>query len=902
MTTHLSRLLARVTPSGRVMLSHPSGAPLEGAVSALASALEDDTASGLVTLGVTAPDLALHPSLDFWRALSCRLISALCGLYDPLRPHHIERPTLTAAEASRWSARIPPMIGSEHVTADRLIDLWSAMGAALAGAALAHPEGLRGHLAEGHHHWQVAGRVCLHIAEHPADPEYPFAFIATYARQRPGSDRIHHVPLARALQEFAGERDQLLSLLAPLQRAAKAHPPLASLIDAGDIYHPLAWTPQEAFDLLSAAEDLEAAGLALRIPDWWTGRGRRPKVSVTVGTASPSAVGLAAVMDFDVEVALGGETLTEAEIQQLLSAGRGLTLLKGRWVEVDPEALSGVLDHWRAVGARARAEGLSFAEAMRWVAEGDAESADEDARQAWSQIIAGPWLRDTLAQLRRPEAPGGIEGEAQLKATLRPYQRRGVQWLQTLYGLGLGGCLADDMGLGKTIQVITLLALLKARAPGETATQTDSPRPLDLLIVPASLIDNWRGEMIRFAPQLRPWVAHASHIPATRLKATEEGDLADVDVVITTYGTALRTPWILARRWRCLVLDEAQAIKNPKAKQTRTIKSIDARWRLALTGTPVENRLTDLWSLFDCVSPGLLGSHSDFAKSVKAMDDAPSGYAPLRRLISPYLLRRLKTDTSIIADLPDKTEITTHCLLTKAQAALYRETVATLSHLLETAEKMARRGLVLKTLMQLKQICNHPAQLSGDGDFDPGLSGKMQQLAHVVDAIAARQEKVLVFTQFREMIAPLSRHLTTCFGRPGLEIHGGTPVKQRMARVQAFQTDESVPFMVLSLKAGGTGLNLTAANHVIHFDRWWNPAVEQQATDRAYRIGQHRNVLVHKFVCKGTVEARIDALIQKKEGLANSVLSSSGEIPLTELSDEALLALVRLDLNSAVRS
>ncbi|GMU58236.1 MAG: hypothetical protein AMXMBFR33_73820 [Candidatus Xenobia bacterium] len=352
--------------------------------------------------------------------------------------------------------------------------------------------------------------------------------------------------------------------------------------------------------------------------------------------------------------------------------------------------------------------------------------------------------------------------------------------------------------------------------------------------------------------------------------------------------------------WRSIILDEAQAIKNPGSRQTKAVKALKARWRLALTGTPIENRLGDLWSLFDFLSPGLLGSPQQFNRLCKTMASDDSGFAPLRRLVQPYVLRRLKTDKTVIADLPDKVEVDAYCHLTKRQAALYEQSVEELARTLEHLEGIERRGVVLKFLLRLKQICNHPSHWLGDGAYHPDDSGKLARLREVCEPIAERQEKVLVFTQFREMTDPLAAFLSDVFGRPGLVLHGGTPVSKRQGLVGRFQEDETVPFMVLSLKAGGTGLNLTAASHVVHFDRWWNPAVESQATDRAYRIGQKRNVLVHKFVCRGTVEERIDALLSSKRKISDEVLTAGGETALTEMSNEEVLAMVALDLSSAL--
>jgi non-specific serine/threonine protein kinase len=354
--------------------------------------------------------------------------------------------------------------------------------------------------------------------------------------------------------------------------------------------------------------------------------------------------------------------------------------------------------------------------------------------------------------------------------------------------------------------------------------------------------------------------------------------------------------------WRLAVLDEAQAIKNPGAKQTRAAKGIKAQARIALTGTPIENRLGDLWSIFDFINPGLLGSAKEFTGYAKRIEDKPQNpYGPLRDLVRPYILRRLKTDKTVLSDLPDKTEIKAFCRLSRNQAALYQQAVKDLAERLGDAEGIKRKGLVLSFLMRFKQICNHPSQWLGDGSWAEVDSGKWARLRELCEVIAAKQEKALVFTQFREVTAPLASFLGGVFGRPGLVLHGGTEVKKRKDLVKRFQEDESVPFFVLSIKAGGSGLNLTAASHVVHFDRWWNPAVEDQATDRAFRIGQTKNVLVHKFVCRGTVEEKIDKIIESKRRISQDLLEGGVEFNLTELKDEELLRLVALDLNAAMK-
>jgi non-specific serine/threonine protein kinase len=740
--------------------------------------------------------------------------------------------------------------------------------------------------------------VHFNLAENRRDDEAPFAFLATYTTRLSVHAKAQHLPLGQALREYAGaaNKDRLLSLLLPVQRASESCPWLKAIVDAGEIYHPLRWTPREAMQLLRDVPQLEQAGVVIRMPAAWrASRPPRPRVTAQVGGKPPSGLGQEALLDFSMEVSLDGERLTAEEIAELLAKSDGLAMIRGHWVEVDRDRLSRMMEHFREVERTAASHGLGFREAMRLLAGADVAAGDlpEADTAEWSQVVAGDWLAETLKGLRSPEGLAQIDPGDSLNGTLRPYQQVGVRWLYLLARLGLGACLADDMGLGKTIQVLSLLLVLKR--------QTDSRQP-SLLVAPASLLANWAAELERFAPGLRALIAHPSALSAADLKSLSADRLAEVDLVITSYGSLLRVPWIGTTSWRLVVLDEAQAIKNPAAKQTRTAKQLNAVARFALTGTPVENRLGDLWSIFDFVNPGLLGSAKEFTTFVKRLAERPhNSYGPLRELVRPYILRRLKTDKTVIADLPDKTEVKAYCQLSRRQAALYSRAVKDLAEQLEKAEGIQRKGLVLSFLMRFKQICNHPSQWLGDGRWSEDDSGKWVRLRDIAEVIAAKQEKMLVFTQFREVIAPIEAFLASIFGRPGLVLHGETEVKKRKEVVRRFQEDESVGFFVLSLKAGGAGLNLTAASHVVHFDRWWNPAVENQATDRAFRIGQTRNVLVHKFVCRGTVEEKIDEMIESKRQLSSDVLEGGAELLLTELKDEDLLELVSLDLNKALK-
>jgi non-specific serine/threonine protein kinase len=879
-----------LTPHGHLVLAPTEDArPLPGELSdRLESAFARGAGHGLLELGIREVGTPLPAEFAYWRDFAGRYVTALCTS-DP-DASSIAIPELpTLADLARAA---PPMPGGEYLNAEVLTGLWRQIDAACRAERAASKQALPEFLRDRNPAWHLVGRVHFNLAENRSDDEAPFAFIATYTTRLSAQARAQHLPLAEALREYAGAKNKarLLSLLKPVQEGATACPWLRAMVDSEEIYHPLRWSAAEAFQFLTDVPKLEAAGIVVRAPSSWaSGRPHRPTVRASVGGRVPSVLGRDALLDFQVELTLGDERLTAAEIRALLKGSDGLQFLRGRWIEVDRAKLRQLLDRFRQVEAAAAGGGLPFAEAMRLLAGVAVDESDsgEAPDPHWSAVSAGPWLKETLQGLRKPEGLARIDPGATLKATLRPYQQAGVRWLYLLHRLGLGACLADDMGLGKTIQVIALLLVLKRESNARS-----------ILVAPASLLANWAAEIERFAPTLRVLIAHPSSLDAAELKAMAPERLGDVDLVVTSYGALLRYDWLSSTRWRIAVIDEAQAIKNPGAKQTRAVKKLSAQTRIALTGTPVENRLSDLWSIFDFTHPGLLGSAQAFGRYARRLAEANS-YGPLRELVQPYILRRLKTDKSVITDLPDKTEMTAFCLLSAAQAALYSQAVEQLTESLDTAEGMGRRGLVLAFLMRFKQICNHPSQWLGDGAWAAADSGKFTRLRELAEVIAAKQEKMLVFTQFREATQPLATFLGGVFGRAGLVLHGGTPVAQRRELVRQFQEDELIPFMVLSLKAGGAGLNLTAASHVVHFDRWWNPAVENQATDRAFRIGQRRNVLVHKFVCRGTVEDKIDRLIESKRSLVKDVLEGGAELELTELGDQELLKLVALDIHSA---
>jgi SNF2-related domain/SNF2 Helicase protein/Helicase conserved C-terminal domain len=893
-------LVPVLTPQGRLFLASADDAPAlaDDLGLRLEAAFSRGPGHGLLQLGAGEVGTALPPLLGYWREFGARYVTAVCAqpdIEERRAKASISRPA--AEELHSMAQAAPPMLGAEYLAVAVLGALWDELDAAFRAELAESKASVQDFLRRRNPAWNLVGRVHFNLAENRRDAEAPFAFLATYTTRLSAHAKAQHLPLGQALREYAGaaNRARLLSLLVPVQRAAESCPWLKAMVDSGEIYHPLRWAPEDAFRLLQDLPRLEAAGVVVRVPGGWrAGRPPRPQVSATVGGKPPAGLGTDALLDFRMDVTLDGEPLTETEVAALLAGSDGLHLIRGRWVEIERERLHRVLDRFRAVKDAAAERGLSFAEAMRLLAGADvaADGATGEGDRDWSRVVAGPWLADTLAGLRGPQGLARVEPGDELRATLRPYQQVGVRWLHLLSQLGLGACLADDMGLGKTMQVLSLLLVARR--------VRDAERRASLLVAPASLLANWMAEIERFAPGLRAIVAHPSAMTAAEIDALARGPGPDVDLVITSYGWLLRAPWLTRIPWRLAVLDEAQAIKNPGARQTRAVKQLDAQARIVLTGTPVENRLGDLWSIFDFLNPGLLGSGQAFGRFTKRLAARTHNpYGPLRELVQPYILRRLKTDPSVIADLPDKTEVKAFCPLSRRQAALYQQAVEELSAEIQRAEGIQRKGLILSFLMRFKQICNHPSQWLGDGTWAEADSGKLGRLREIAEVIAARQEKALIFTQFREVTAPLAAFLDAVFGRPGLVLHGETAVRQRQELVRRFQEDERVPFFVLSLKAGGTGLNLTAASHVVHFDRWWNPAVENQATDRAFRIGQTKSVLVHKLVCRGTVEEKIDQLIESKEKLARDLLEGGAELLLTEMADDEIMKLVALDLRAA---
>ena len=670
-------------------------------------------------------------------------------------------------------------------------------------------------------------------------------------------------------------------LLVSLGRASRISPSIAAGLDGGDMGgHTIDVEGAHRF-LTGEAAALRQAGYTVMLPAWW-GRGdAKPRLAARAGAGAFSTPGgilsLDTIVSFDWEAALGDQTMTLEELEELALAKAPLVRVRGQWVEANSAEIQSAIGFLRK-GPRQS----TFRDVIR-----TALGAGIPPGLDFGGVRASGRVAEMLEKLdgkgfEELEQPEGFSG------TLRPYQLRGYSWLAFLGQWGLGGCLADDMGLGKTIQV---LAHIQRDWPS-------SRRPA-LLVCPTSVMNNWQREAARFVPGLPVMVHHGPD----RMRGERFRDAAgEHAMVVTSYGLAQRDAGLLAGiPWRGVVLDEAQNIKNPRTKQSEAARMLEADYRFALTGTPVENHLGDLWSIMEFLNPGFLGTQGQFKSNflVPVQAEKDSGATQrLKRATGPFILRRLKTDRDIISDLPEKMEMKVFCPLTREQASLYASILKETEEALGSAAGIKRKGVILGTLSRLKQVCNHPAQFLGDNSAIPNRSGKLARLTEMLEEVLEVGDRALVFSQFAVMGGMLQRHLQERFGCEVLFLHGGVPKGRRDQMVERFQGDGGPPIFVLSLKAGGTGLNLTSANHVFHFDRWWNPAVESQATDRAFRIGQRRNVQVHKLVCVGTLEEKIDQMIEGKRLVAEQVVGT-GEGWLTEMSNDDLRRVLALSREAA---
>lgn len=826
----------------------------------------------------------LSPSLSFFRQFAGIFIRKLSRTSDLEILRDSVSLDINDDEIIQVLDSVPMMAGSEYINVDLIKTIWGNLSKTFSGLIKNYKGSVKSFLRELSPDIHLVGRVFFHLVENKKG-DLPFAFLATYSTGAGSQGKSKHLPLKHALKEYEDDSQKMLDLLSTVHAAMEKSSLISTLVETGELFHPLAWSADEAFQFLKEISLYEESGILCRIPNWWKGRGSDSRLSISIGEKKPPFIGMEAILSFDAQLMLGDMVISKAEARQLLEESQGLAFIKNRWVSVDSEKLAQTLDVYEKAKKMSDKEGFSILDAMRMQLNPD-KIPGLELNGVEVAVSSGDWLKSVIEKLKNPDLTPAVTPGKGFKARLREYQQKGLNWLYFLHSLGFGACLADDMGLGKTVQLLAFLNVIN----------DFKEKGASLLVMPASLISNWTNEIQKFYPSLKYFVAHPDFNPEKQVGMKSTEDLDRIDLVITTYSQAQRYHWLKEYTWAYVILDEAQAIKNPGAKQTRAIKTFKAKNRITLTGTPIENRLTDLWSLFDFLNPGLLGNKTEFSKFIKGLKNNPHGYKRLRSLISPYLLRRLKTDKSIISDLPNKVEMKTYASLTKKQVILYQNMVRELAEAIDKTEGIQRKGLVLASLIIFKQLCNHPDQYLGTGDYEEKDSGKFTRLREICETIYEKREKVIVFTQFKEMTGPLCAFLETIFGRKGLLLHGSIPVVKRKNIIERFQSDEYVPFFVLSLKAGGVGLNLTRANHVIHFDRWWNPAVENQATDRAFRIGQKRNVMVHKFLTKGTIEEKIDNMLDEKKELSEKVISATGEAWITEMDNDQLIDLFSLSL------
>ena len=745
---------------------------------------------------------------------------------------------------SNMASEVPFALGSQYVNEkwvkkqlDQLLDIYKKEISSFSGGVDLYFNSKNGSL-------DLPSRIYFHLVLNPKGST-PFAFMATYTTIENGL--VHHYPLRYALSQYKDDLEAFSLLLSPVSRLSKSSALIKRLVESGEIFHPLNFTENEADIFLHEANEYEEAGIVCRIPDFWKRRGKSTSVSIII--KNQVSVDLASILLIQPSLIYEGVKVTQKDVKELLSKTEGLAFLKGKWVDVDKKKLQALLD-----SASIFSSDMPISDLVAYSAglkKGNVKITFPDKN--WLSSV----LESVSSSLTLPK---------KLDATLRPYQFDGYKYLYGMNAIGFGICLADDMGLGKTVQVLSLLE--KLREEGNIKKV--------LLVVPSSLLGNWESEIVKFTPSITYTIYHGSN-----------RELIDAFLTITTYGVVAKDELLSAIKWDKIILDEAQYIKNSGTKASKSLRALNRNQAMILTGTPIENNLGNLWSLMDFINPGFLGSKTEFSRIAK--EPTIENISKLRSAISPFILRRLKSDKKIISDLPDKVENDMSVELSKAQIILYKKVVNELEEMIDGKEEsFETKGLVLNTILKLKQICNHPDQYNGLTTYKSSDSGKFELLKELATTIHENREKVLVFTQFKELIPALDDLLYSVFETRGYTIDGSVNSSKRTQIVKEFQSGKA-PYMVLSLRAAGVGLNLTAARNVIHFDRWWNPAVENQATDRAYRIGQKEKVMVYKFVTKDTIEERINDMILSKQALADSLLSDLSSDIFSKLSSKEIL-------------
>lgn len=734
-----------------------------------------NSSEALLFLGFSHKTIPLSESLYYISLISALFVKKLSKNPDIELLREKTQVDIEEEDILYLLSNAPYINGDEYLNKDWILNLWGKMNRGFCKAIKNYKGSVEEFFASYNSNINIAGRIFFHLVESKKE-EYPFAFMATYS-QESKDGKSKHFPLKNALIDYGKNSRKLLELLSTVNRASKKSPFISGLIESGEIFYPISFSSQEAYNFLKEIPIYEEAGILCRIPNWWKSKSNSIKVSINVGSKAPSYLGYDAIVDFDVELSLGGERITVEELKKIIAEAEGLAFIKGKWVEVDHEKLKEALRAYEQAQKLMEKTDINMIEAMRFQlnAEKMLKVSEDDIEL---EVTNGEWLNSVIKSLIKPDAIEPIQCGDSFKADLRPYQETGLSWLNFMKNLRLGACLADDMGLGKTVQVLALLNYIKAKRHEKA-----------LLVIPASLIGNWKNEIEKFTPNFKYYIIHPSE--NKNLEKEEIQSFDSFDIFITTYGMLLKYDYLKDITWDTLILDEAQAIKNPSTKQTKAVKSLKATYKIAMTGTPIENRLSDLWSLFDFLNKGLLGSKKEFRDYAQKLKEIHNGYDRLKRVVSPFILRRLKTDKAVISDLPEKIEMKTYSNLSKKQAVLYNSLVKELKKNLESSEEgIERKGLVLSYLMKFKQICNHPDQYLGQNYYAEDESGKYERLREICETIYSKRERVIVFTQFKEITEPLRAFLETIFNHKGLILHGSTAISKRKDIVNKFQGDE----------------------------------------------------------------------------------------------------------------
>ena len=764
---------------------------------------------------------------------------------------------------------IPLVLGSEFLNNQSINSYWSQMTDWLFRTIDKSNDSIEATLSSYLPSFNVADRTYFHLVE-TNEEKYPFGFFTSYTTLI--NNKVKHMPLSYALEEFKGKDKQLLHLLSVIFKASSKSKLLSNLIEEGQLFNPTYLKTDEAYDLLKNSQYFKECGIGFRFPSWWKKK-NKIHTSATIGNKMNRGISMKYLLSVDLNFVLENQTLSEKEIKELLEFEEGLINFKGKWIEIDHKALKKLLDSYKKFEEE-YGNGINFKDYLKLQKQDNNEEEILDELE----FNNGMWLEEFKSHTQKNCETLPLSNN--FNGILRKYQKDGYYWLNQMMSLGFGSCLADDMGLGKTVQILALISSLFDKNKIKNV----------LLVVPASLVGNWIAEKDKFTPSISIFVLKDKE------ELLKEMDYSKKGLYITTYSMVDLRESIINQKWDVVILDEAQAIKNSNTKQSKAIKSLNCNNRIVMTGTPIENSLMDIWSLFDFINPGLLGNKNEFKKIISKTKDNPKIYSSLRTVMEPFILRRLKTDRTIIKDLPKKIESDYYVELSKKQVLIYKKLNEQIEKSLLENEGIAKKGLILSSILKSKQICNHPSQFLKDDSFKEKDSGKFLALRQIVETVKEKKEKVLVFTQYKAMVKPLEQYLSSIFESEGLSIDGSVNSNERTKRVNSFNNDGNYPFMVITIKAGGTGLNLTSANHVIHFDRWWNPSVENQATDRAFRIGQKKVVNVYKFICSGTIEDKINEIILSKKELSTKIIGGGEESTvswITQMDNSELLELFK---------